>query len=87
MHRHIWNELAELLNNLNIEGFTPRVGRSNYKSEVDFETEVDAKRAVEIINAARKPWVDPDTNVTSIVRAQTDKSPNDKKANKVFASC
>ena len=84
VHRHVWDDLAEQLTNLNIEGFTSRIGRFDYKFEVDFESEVDAKRAVEIINGARKSWTDPDTNVVSIVRAQTDKSPNDKKANKVY---
>ena len=69
VHRQVWGELAIVLDNLGVDGHTARIGRSNYMFDVDFETETDARRAVEIINAQKHPWVDPDTNITSTIRA------------------
>ena len=43
--------------------------------EVDFTSEEWAKRALEVINNAKVSWVDPEAGDTSVVWAQTDKSP------------
>ena len=67
-----------------MEGARLRVGRYDYRFEVDFVSECQALQAMELINNFGPTWVDPKGGKVSTIRAQTDKSPNAKRGNKIY---
>ena len=83
VHRTLWEKILEEMGDF-MEGARLRVGRYDYRFEVDFVSEAQALQALELINEMKLVWVDPKNQQESIIRAQTDKSPNAKKCNKIY---
>ena len=84
VHRKIWGDIAYELGPC-VKGARPRIGRLDYKFQVDFTCEAQALTVLELINNMDKTWVDPkDDSLKSTIRAQTDKSQNAKKMNKIY---
>ena len=83
VHRGIWEKILEDSGDF-MEGSRLRVGRYDYKFEVDFVSEQQALQAMEIINNSAPTWTDPKGGKVSSIRAQTDKSPNAKRGNKIY---
>ena len=84
VHRKIWGEIAQELGP-SVKGARPRIGRLDYKFQVDFTCEAQALTVLELVNNMDKTWVDPkDDSAKSTIRAQTDKSQNAKKMNKIY---
>ena len=84
VHRKMWSDIAMELGPC-VKGARPRIGRLDYKFQVDFTCEAQALTVLELINNLDKTWIDPkDDSVKSTIRAQTDKSQNAKKMNKIY---
>ena len=84
VHRKMWSDIATELGPC-VKGARPRIGRLDYKFQVDFTCEAQALTVLELINNLDKTWIDPkDDSVKSTIRAQTDKSQNAKKMNKIY---
>ena len=83
VHKLVWEEIKDKIGDL-VKDARLRIGKYNFMFEVEFGDARVAARALDLINSLDQTWEDPKTKDISKIRANTEKSPNERKANKVY---
>ena len=84
VHRTIWHDLNIALEGHRVVGCQARIGMYHYWFKVEAPTPDVTVKALKIINELALTWIDPRDKSISTIRCQTDKSANEKHANKVY---